>query len=185
MLEEIPGYEELQESVAMMARGRDILELGPARGRRRFASSREIPARAGPGSTRASATAGHRLTRAAARRPAAGRAVRSCRLGARRPSLGRAEKRDLFRRVGEVSDFFVLGDLVVAERPEDAVIGIDWIMDLPSTVSEQVEWLEEAGFEVEARYVRPDLAVFVARRQPASGYDRALRRKAPETGPSC
>jgi len=95
------------------------------------------------------------------------------------------KKRDLFRRVGEVSDFFVLGDLVVAERPEDAVIGIDWIMDLPSTVSEQVEWLEEAGFEVEARYVRPDLAVFVARRQPASGYDRALRRKAPETGPSC
>ncbi len=58
------------------------------------------------------------------------------------------KKRDLFRRVAEVSDSFVLGDLVVAERPEDALIAIDWVMDLPSTVSEQVEWLEEAGFEV-------------------------------------
>lgn len=74
------------------------------------------------------------------------------------------KKRDLFRRVAEVGDFFVLGDLVVAERDEDAVIGIDWVMDLPSTVPEQIEWLENAGFEVEASYVRPDLAVFVARK---------------------
>jgi len=74
------------------------------------------------------------------------------------------KKRDLFRRVAEVSDFFVLGDLVVAERTEDAVIEIDWVMDLPSTVPEQIEWLEQAGFEVEASYVRADLAVFVARK---------------------
>ncbi|MDQ3123031.1 MAG: class I SAM-dependent methyltransferase, partial [Actinomycetota bacterium] len=70
----------------------------------------------------------------------------------------------LFRRIAEVSDFFVLGDLVVAERAEDAPIEIDWVTDLPSTVPEQIAWLEEAGFEVEASYVRPDLAVFVARR---------------------
>jgi hypothetical protein len=56
----------------------------------------------------------------------------------------------------------VLGDLVEAERAEDAVIEIDWVMDLPSTVRQQTGWLEEAGFEVEATYVRPDLAVFVA-----------------------
>ena len=61
-----------------------------------------------------------------------------------------------------MGDVFVLGDLVVAERAEDAVIEIDWVMDLPSTVAEQISWLEEAGFDVEARYVRPDLAVFVA-----------------------
>jgi hypothetical protein len=36
------------------------------------------------------------------------------------------------------------------------------VMDLPSTVPEQIGWLEEAGFEVKATYVGPDLAVFVA-----------------------
>jgi hypothetical protein len=40
-------------------------------------------------------------------------------------------------------------------------------MDLPSTVPEQIGWLEEAGFEVEATHVRPDLALFVAMK---SGY---------------
>ena len=50
----------------------------------------------------------------------------------------------------------------MAESAADAVIEIDWVMDLPSTVPEQTGWLEEAGFEVEASYVRPDLAVFFA-----------------------
>jgi len=31
-------------------------------------------------------------------------------------------------------------------------------------VPEQIDWLEEAGFQVEATYVRPDLAVLVATR---------------------
>jgi tRNA (cmo5U34)-methyltransferase len=73
-------------------------------------------------------------------------------------------KRDLFRRIAEVGDLFVLGDLVVAERAEEAVIGIDGVVDLPSTVVEQVGWLADAGFKVVASYVRPDLAVFVARK---------------------
>ena len=184
MLEEIPGYEELQESVAMMARGRDILELGTGTGetavriltRNSGARWTGIDASERDCRTPTYACSGSKT------RCRKGRSILSSRCSPSITWTGR-EARPL--RVGEVSDFFVLGDLVVAERPEDAVIGIDWIMDLPSTVSEQVEWLEEAGFEVEARYVRPDLAVFVARRQPASGYDRALRRKAPETGPSC
>src|SRR5581483_10539913 len=50
-------------------------------------------------------------------------------------------KRDLFRRIAQVSDTFVLGDVVVPERPEDAVIEIDWVEDLPSTVPEQLAWL--------------------------------------------
>jgi tRNA (cmo5U34)-methyltransferase len=58
----------------------------------------------------------------------------------------------------------VLGDLVVPERPEEAVIFVDWVMDLPSSVAEQIAWLSEAGFETAAEYVRPDLAVFRARR---------------------
>ena len=59
----------------------------------------------------------------------------------------------------------MLGDVVVPERPQDAVIEIDWVDDLPSSVPEQLAWLDEAGFEATASYVRPDLAVFVATRR--------------------
>ena len=75
-------------------------------------------------------------------------------------------KRDLFERIAQVTSLFVLGDVVVPERPEDAVVEIDWVEDLPSSVPEQLGWLDEAGFDAEASYVRPDLAVFVARRRP-------------------
>ena len=60
----------------------------------------------------------------------------------------------------------MLGDLVVPERPEDAAIFVDWDMDVPSSVPEQLAWLDEAGFDAEAEHVRPDLAVFRARRRP-------------------
>jgi tRNA (cmo5U34)-methyltransferase len=73
-------------------------------------------------------------------------------------------KRDLFKRIAQVSDTFVLGDVVVPERPEDAAIEIDWVEDLPSTVPEQLEWLAEAGFRAQARSVRADLAIFIATR---------------------
>jgi len=79
------------------------------------------------------------------------------------------EKRDLFERLARVivpEGRFVLGDVVVPERPEDAVVEIDWVEDLPSSVPEQLGWLDEAGFDAEASSVRPDLAVFVARRRP-------------------
>jgi hypothetical protein len=60
----------------------------------------------------------------------------------------------------------VLGDVVVPERPEDAVIEIDGVYDVPSGVADQLAWLEDAGFAADASYVRADLAVFVARRRP-------------------
>jgi len=60
----------------------------------------------------------------------------------------------------------VLGDVVVPENPEDAVIEIDGVYDVPSSVAEQVEWLRSAGFDADATQIRPDLAVFVARRRP-------------------
>jgi hypothetical protein len=40
------------------------------------------------------------------------------------------------------------------------------VLDLPSSVPEQLAWLDEAGFDVEATLIRPDLAVFVATRRP-------------------
>ena len=57
----------------------------------------------------------------------------------------------------------MLGDVVVPERPEDAVIEIDGVYDIPSSVAEQLAWLRTAGFAANATYIRHDLAVFVAR----------------------
>lgn len=170
MLAEIPGYEELQEAVADSARGRNVLELGTGTGE----TAVRILAR-NPGARFTGIDASEAmLERARERLPRA--ELRVQRLEDPLPEgpfdlvvsvlavhhLDGTAKRDLFRRVADAGDLFVLGDLVVAERAEDAVIGIDWVMDLPSTVSEQIEWLEDAGFDVDARHVRPDLAVFVA-----------------------
>ena len=172
MLEEIPGYEELQEAVAVVAHGRDVLELGTGTGE---TAVRILARNPGAHWTGIDASAAM-IERARERLPDAD--LRVQRLEDPLPAgqfdlvvsvlavhhLDGPEKSDLFRRVGEAADCFVLGDLVAAERAEDAVIHIDWVMDLPSTVLEQIQWLEEAGFEVDASYVRPDLAVFVARK---------------------
>jgi tRNA (cmo5U34)-methyltransferase len=170
MLEEIPGYEELQEAMAAVARGRNVLELGIGTGE----TAVRILAR-NPGARWTGIDAsGPMLERARERLPDAD--LRLGRLEDPLPEgpfdlvvsslavhhLDGPKKRDLFRRVAEVSDVFVLGDVVVAERAEEAVIEIDWVMDLPATVPEQTGWLKEAGFRVEASYVRPDLAVFFA-----------------------
>ncbi|CAN5282518.1 class I SAM-dependent methyltransferase [soil metagenome] len=172
MLGEIPGYEELQDAVAAAAQGWNVLELGTGTGE----TAVRILAR-GPGARWTGIDASEAmLEHARERLPDAD--LRVQRLEDPLPDgpfdlvvsvlavhhLDGPAKRDLFRRIAEVSDYFVLGDLVVTERAEDAAIRIDWVMDLPSSMPEQIAWLEEAGFEVEASYVRPDLAVFVARR---------------------
>ena len=59
-----------------------------------------------------------------------------------------------------MTNAFVLGDVVVPERPEEAAIEIDGVYDVPSSVADQLRWLREAGFDVEATHVRADLAVF-------------------------
>jgi tRNA (cmo5U34)-methyltransferase len=170
MLAEVPGYEDLQEAVADAAQGRNVLELGTGTGETAVRILARNPGARWTGIDASEAMLEH----ARERLPSAD--LRVQRLEDPLPEglfdlvvsvlavhhLDEPAKRDLFRRVAEVGDFFVLGDLVVAERAEDAAIEIDWVMDLPSTVSEQVEWLDEAGFEVDVNYVRPDLAVFVA-----------------------
>jgi tRNA (cmo5U34)-methyltransferase len=172
MLVEVPGYEELEDAVAAAAKGRNILELGTGTGE----TARRILAR-NPGARWTGIDAsGAMLARARGRLPGAD--LRLQRLEDPLPEgpfdltvsvlavhhLDRAGKRDLFQRLAQVTETFVLGDLVVPERPEDAVIEVDWVLDLPSSVPEQLEWLRGAGFDVQATYVRPDLAVFVARK---------------------
>jgi tRNA (cmo5U34)-methyltransferase len=174
MLDEIPGYEELQDAVAAAARGTNVLELGTGTGE----TARRVLAR-NPGARWTGIDASEAmLARARERLPAAD--LRLQRLEDPLPEgpfdlvvsvlaihhLDRDGKRDLFTRVSRLSDTFVLGDLVVPERPQDAVIEVDWVMDLPDSVADQTAWLREAGFdEVDASYVRPDLAVLRARKR--------------------
>jgi tRNA (cmo5U34)-methyltransferase len=170
MHDEIPGYEELQDAVAAAASGTNVLELGVGTGE---TALRILE----PGMrwTAVDADAAM-LQRARERLPDAD--LRLQRLEEPLPDgpfdlvvsvlavhhLDGPAKRDLFARIADVSDTFVLGDVVVPERPEDAAIEIDGVYDTPSSVAEQLEWLREAGFEADAEYVRPDLAVFRARR---------------------
>jgi len=177
MLAELPGYEELQEAVAAATDGVDpgtVLELGIGTGE---TAVRVLARHPGVRWTGIDASE-PMLERARARLPGAD--LRLGRLEDPLPEgpfdlvmsvlavhhLDADGKRDLFERVVRVADLFVLGDVVVPERPDDAVIEIDGVYDVPSSVAEQLAWLDEAGFDAEATYVRPDLALFLARRRP-------------------
>jgi tRNA (cmo5U34)-methyltransferase len=174
VIDEIPGYEELQDAVAVVALGRNVLELGTGTGETALRVLARNPGARWTGIDGSAAMVEHARTRL----PDADLHVQ--RLEDPLPPgpfdlvvsvlavhhLDADGKRDLFARIVQVTDFFVLGDVVVPERPEDAVAEIDWVEDLPSSVPDQLGWLDEAGFDAEASYVRPDLAVFVARRRP-------------------
>jgi tRNA (cmo5U34)-methyltransferase len=72
------------------------------------------------------------------------------------------EKADLFRRIAEAlgpAGRFVIGDVVVPERPEDAVIPIEEGFDRPDTVEAQLRWLREAGLDAKVVWAAQDIAV--------------------------
>jgi tRNA (cmo5U34)-methyltransferase len=71
-------------------------------------------------------------------------------------------KADLFRRVAEVADRFVIGDVVVPDDPADAVTPLSPGFDMPSRVDEQLGWLRDAGFAPTVVWARRDLAVIAA-----------------------
>jgi tRNA (cmo5U34)-methyltransferase len=175
MLEEIPGYDELQAAVAERAVGATILELGTGTGE----TAVRVLAR-NPGATYVGIDASEAMLAAARARLPATADLRVQRLEDPLPDgpfdlvvsvlavhhLDGDAKRDLFTRVSRVTRNFVLGDVVVPERPEDAAIEIDWVYDLPSRVDEQLAWAREGGFtEVEAVSIRPDLAVLTLRKR--------------------
>jgi tRNA (cmo5U34)-methyltransferase len=77
-------------------------------------------------------------------------------------------KADLFRRVAAVvgaAGRFVLGDVVVPVDPADAVIPVSDDYDRPSSVAEQLGWLDEAGFDAVVVWSERDLAVVRADRR--------------------
>jgi tRNA (cmo5U34)-methyltransferase len=77
-------------------------------------------------------------------------------------------KADLFRRVAAVvgpQGRFVLGDVVVPEDPADAVTPVTDDYDRPSSVPDQLRWLDEAGFDAVVVWSEHDLAVLRADRR--------------------
>jgi tRNA (cmo5U34)-methyltransferase len=79
--------------------------------------------------------------------------------------LDPGEKADLFRRVAGVlrpGGRFVLGDVVVPECGDDAVIPLTEGFDLPDRLHDQLEWLAAAGFRATATWTWKDLAVISA-----------------------
>jgi tRNA (cmo5U34)-methyltransferase len=76
--------------------------------------------------------------------------------------LSAQEKVDLFRRVAEVlrpGGRFVLGDVVLPDRPEDAVIPLEEGFDRPDSAEAQLDWLRALGLDAEVVWTRQDLAV--------------------------
>jgi tRNA (cmo5U34)-methyltransferase len=75
-------------------------------------------------------------------------------------------KADLFQRVAQClapAGRFVMADVVIPEDAADAVTPIDGVYDKPSRVTEQLSWLEDAGFGgASVLWSRRDVAIIVA-----------------------
>jgi tRNA threonylcarbamoyl adenosine modification protein (Sua5/YciO/YrdC/YwlC family) len=80
--------------------------------------------------------------------------------------LDGSEKADLFRRIREVlapGGRFVLADLVLPETGSDRPRGVTDGYDKPDTLSDQLGWLQDAGFApVSVTWSEQDLVVVVA-----------------------
>jgi tRNA (cmo5U34)-methyltransferase len=177
MLDEIPGYEELQEAVVAAAApvaAKQVLELGTGTGETAVRVWAKHPGASWVGIDASEAM----LVRARERLPEAD--LRLQRLEEPLPEgpfdlvvsalavhhLDGPAKRDLFSRVAlalRPGGRFVLGDVVVPASGQRGPIEIDRVIDLPDSVADQLEWLEAAGFDAVVHPVRIDLAVFDAR----------------------
>ncbi|AZL14577.1 MAG: class I SAM-dependent methyltransferase [Brevibacterium aurantiacum] len=79
--------------------------------------------------------------------------------------LGGEGKADLFSRIARVlvpGGRFVLADLVVPPDPADVITPIDGVIDTPSPLAEQLDWLSEAGLTPRVAWQHRDLAVVAA-----------------------
>jgi tRNA (cmo5U34)-methyltransferase len=177
--EEIPRFDELEDEVAAATSGieaRAVLELGVGTGE----TARRVRALHPKASWTGIDASGAMLGRARQTLPDAD--LRESRLEDPLPSgpfdlvvsalavhhLPPDAKRDLFSRVADVlhpGGVFVLGDVVVPERQEDAQIEIDWVVDLPDRADDQLAWLDAAGFHAELVWSYRDLAVIRATRR--------------------
>ena len=75
------------------------------------------------------------------------------------------EKAELFKRIRSrlsADGRFVLADLVVPDVPVENPTPSTPGFDKPSTVAEQLDWLEQAGFDPSLAWTQGDLALIVA-----------------------
>jgi tRNA (cmo5U34)-methyltransferase len=171
----VPGFDELEERVAAATAGEAsrLLELGIGTGE----TARRVLALHPGAQLTAIDSSPEMLARAKELLPGAD--LRLARLEDPLPSgpfdlvystlavhhLDAAGKRDLFERLGSTvrpGGRFVLADVVVPADPADQQIEIDWVMDLPDTLDDQLRWLREAGFDAAPTWAWKDLAVVTA-----------------------
>jgi tRNA (cmo5U34)-methyltransferase len=179
--EEVAGYDELQERVAAATASVDarrLLELGVGTGETACRVLALHPRARLTGIDSSAAM----LERARAELPADRvEELAVARLGDRLPAgpfdlvfsalvvhhLDAARKRDLFGRVAaelRPGGRFVLGDVVVPERPADAAIPLTPGFDLPDRADDQLTWLEAAGLCARLVWADRDLAVLTGDR---------------------
>jgi tRNA (cmo5U34)-methyltransferase len=176
--EEMPDYDELQRRTAAATAGIEattILELGVGTGE----TARQVLAQHPQASLVGIDSSGEMLGRARQSLPDAD--LRVSRLEDPLPGgafdvvvstlavhhLDPAGKRDLFARIADAlapHGRFVLADVIVPERAEDAVTPCEPGFDLPDRLDDLLLWLAEAGFDAQPVWVRRDLAVIRADR---------------------
>ncbi len=172
MREEVPAYERLQAETARATRGVDavrILELGIGTGE----TARRV-LRVHPGARLVGVDSSEAML--AEVPPELGAELVVADLADPLPEgpfdlvvsalavhyLDREGKAGLFRRVvGALrpGGRFVLADVVVPERPEDAVTPLSDGYDFPDRTDELLAWLRDAGFEPRVAWAWRDLAV--------------------------
>ncbi len=178
---EVPRYDELQDRAAEATRGaqvRDALELGVGTGEtaRRVLELHPAARLVGIDGSE------EMLSAARAALPADRVELKLARLEDPLPAgpfdlvfsvlavhhLRGDGKAELFERVAAAlrpRGRFVLADVVVPARPEDAVVPIEEGFDFPDPLPEQLAWLSEAGFSATVVWSWKDLAVVRAELQ--------------------
>jgi tRNA (cmo5U34)-methyltransferase len=173
MREDIPVFDELQEETARATEGldvQDILELGVGTGltSKRVLEAHPLAHLVGIDESEAMLAAADipgdlRVSRLEDPLPEGPfDLVVSCLAVHHLDAEG---KRDLFRRIAGVlrpGGRFVLADVVVPKRPDDAVTPTTPGFDRPDPLEPQLEWLREAGFEPETTWTWKDLAIVCA-----------------------
>jgi tRNA (cmo5U34)-methyltransferase len=177
MREEVPAYDQLQDEVARGAAGlraSSILDLGTGTGETAARVLALYPEAVLVGVDESAAMLAHARSRLGDRLE-----LRVGRLEAQLPAgsfdlvvsalavhhLNAHGKRDLFRRVADVlrpGSRFVLADVVVPEREEEAITPLSPEYDFPDRLDDQLRWLEEAGLDPRVVWTNMDLAVVAA-----------------------